>query len=92
MMMMMMMMMMMIIIIMAVCYRCFIIKKSVVKIVRKLKYLKKVVIVFLFCFGFVILNILLCTYCKYEAHLFCKPRINFVPLLYINKLCWLKIA
>ena len=74
---------------MAVCSCCFI--KSVVKIVRKLKYLKSCSCFFYllwFCYD----NILLCTYCKYEAHLFCKPRIQFVPLLYINKLCWLKIA
>lgn len=72
----------MMIIILAV---CFLFYKSVVKIVRK--YLKKSCV---FLFALIINYILLCTYCKYEAHLFCKPRILFVLLLYINKLCWVK--
>lgn len=56
--------------------------------VRKFKYLK----MFQgnkrgFCYYS---NILLCTYCKYETLLFCKPRTHFVLLLYINKVYWLK--
>ena len=39
-----------------------------------------------FCYS----NILLCTYCKYETLLFCKPRTQFLLLLYINKVYWIK--
>ena len=33
----------------------------------------------------------MCTCCKYETLLFCKPRTQFVLLLYINKVYWIKI-
>lgn len=55
--------------------------------VRKLKYLKMFQGKRGFCYYS---NILLCTYCKYETLLFCKPRTHFVLLLYINKVYWLK--
>lgn len=57
------------------------------KNVRKFKYLKMFQGKRGFCYYS---NILLCTYCKYETLLFCKPRTHFVLLLYINKVYWLK--
>lgn len=53
---------------------------------KKIKYLKGSNRTGFFCYS----NILLCTYCKYETLLFCKPRTQFVLLLYINKVYWIK--